>query len=81
LPVEKKRPIATLMNINELEYRVPLSTGWRVLKLGKTTYWASRSTAIGRIFFDDENLACSHGYGFHCFFFSERLRVVSPHFI
>jgi hypothetical protein len=35
---------------------ISLSTGWRVLKLGKATEWTSRSTVIGRIYFDDENM-------------------------
>jgi hypothetical protein len=34
---------------------ISLSTGWRVLKLGKATDWTPRSTAIGGIYFDDEN--------------------------
>jgi hypothetical protein len=34
---------------------ISLSTGRRVLKLGKATDWTLRSTAIGRIYFDDEN--------------------------
>jgi hypothetical protein len=34
---------------------ISLSTGQRVLKLGKATDWTSRSTVIGRIYFDDEN--------------------------